>query len=112
MIRRPPRSTLFPYTTLFRSSEQPGDAIRSPHAPRAPAAESLGTDGILRGESWKDIRSVPLKGVPLVTHDPPPPPPATALPGETPPPPAAGGSEELSLSIAPGDEPPAPAARS
>src|SRR5260370_11294716 len=28
MIRRPPRSTLFPYTTLFRSSpqRQPGDA--------------------------------------------------------------------------------------
>src|SRR3712207_8165031 len=24
MIRRPPRSTLFPYTTLFRSSEQTG----------------------------------------------------------------------------------------
>src|SRR5258708_27315838 len=24
MIRRPPRSTLFPYTTLFRSSTQPG----------------------------------------------------------------------------------------
>src|SRR3712207_8117752 len=24
MIRRPPRSTLFPYTTLFRSPEQPG----------------------------------------------------------------------------------------
>src|SRR5690349_22358589 len=23
MIRRPPRSTLFPYTTLFRSHEQP-----------------------------------------------------------------------------------------
>src|SRR3712207_7419807 len=23
MIRRPPRSTLFPYTTLFRSPEQP-----------------------------------------------------------------------------------------
>src|SRR2546422_202402 len=80
-------------------------------APRAPAAESLGTDGILRGESWKDIRSVPLKGVPLVTHDPPPPPPATALPGETPPPPAAEGSEELSLSIAPEDEPSAPAAQ-
>src|SRR5258708_28668295 len=26
MIRRPPRSTLFPYTTLFRSSEQ-ADAV-------------------------------------------------------------------------------------
>src|SRR5438094_2995136 len=25
MIRRPPRSTLFPYTTLFRSSETDGD---------------------------------------------------------------------------------------
>src|SRR5256885_8228872 len=25
MIRRPPRSTLFPYTTLFRSREQPLD---------------------------------------------------------------------------------------
>src|SRR3712207_6960781 len=24
MIRRPPRSTLFPYTTLFRSDEDPG----------------------------------------------------------------------------------------
>src|SRR2546430_6860943 len=29
MIRRPPRSTLFPYTTLFRSPE---DAISSPAA--------------------------------------------------------------------------------
>src|SRR3712207_7325106 len=28
MIRRPPRSTLFPYTTLFRSST--GDGKRSP----------------------------------------------------------------------------------
>src|SRR5258707_1521228 len=30
MIRRPPRSTLFPYTTLFRSDnlEQPGDLVR------------------------------------------------------------------------------------
>src|SRR2546425_9117916 len=26
MIRRPPRSTLFPYTTLFRSRSHPGDA--------------------------------------------------------------------------------------
>src|SRR5688572_32029058 len=30
MIRRPPRSTLFPYTTLFRSGQgQPGAAVRS-----------------------------------------------------------------------------------
>src|SRR2546423_4409216 len=33
MIRRPPRSTLFPYTTLFRSQgiEQPGDKLRASH---------------------------------------------------------------------------------
>src|SRR5258708_8407484 len=29
MIRRPPRSTLFPYTTLFRSPAQAGWAARS-----------------------------------------------------------------------------------
>src|SRR5690349_22882475 len=27
MIRRPPRSTLFPYTTLFRSQVEVGDAL-------------------------------------------------------------------------------------
>src|SRR5256885_8325166 len=37
MIRRPPRSTLFPYTTLFRSDES-GEAGRKP-APRKEAAE-------------------------------------------------------------------------
>src|SRR2546430_7838165 len=29
MIRRPPRSTLFPYTTLFRSVQERRDKIRS-----------------------------------------------------------------------------------
>ena len=29
MIRRPPRSTLFPYTTLFRSTRELNDAIES-----------------------------------------------------------------------------------
>src|SRR5690242_21338836 len=32
MLRRPPRSTLFPYTTLFRSSPFP--SFRSSHAAR------------------------------------------------------------------------------
>src|SRR2546425_6486183 len=35
MIRRPPRSTLFPYTTLFRSSGS------QPRSPRAFLAKSL-----------------------------------------------------------------------
>src|SRR2546430_6527399 len=32
MIRRPPRSTLFPYTTLFRSAEDAPAAQRTPLA--------------------------------------------------------------------------------
>src|SRR3712207_8143778 len=35
MIRRPPRSTLFPYTTLFRSSR--ASALSSPSRPVAPS---------------------------------------------------------------------------
>src|SRR3712207_8974953 len=30
MIRRPPRSTLFPYTTLFRSARRPATAVGGP----------------------------------------------------------------------------------
>src|SRR6266511_4129082 len=33
MIRRPPRSTLFPYTTLFRSGSRTGPPPRSPARP-------------------------------------------------------------------------------
>src|SRR3989454_11329166 len=54
MIRRPPRSTLFPYTTLFRSRllGGPGELSRAraggaPHAPRrgVPAARVLAYRG-------------------------------------------------------------------
>src|SRR5438477_9747957 len=40
MIRRPPRSTLFPYTTLFRSPrpQRAGDAHGDPDGPAAAAA--------------------------------------------------------------------------
>src|SRR6266852_8767193 len=37
MIRRPPRSTLFPYTTLFRSRRpRQGQPARPPHRQREP----------------------------------------------------------------------------
>src|ERR1039457_1312583 len=40
MIRRPPRSTLFPYTTLFRSQETPAALDPGPRTePKVPAAE-------------------------------------------------------------------------
>src|SRR5260370_2332582 len=32
MIRRPPRSTLFPYTTLFRSHQRKRDSLLGRHA--------------------------------------------------------------------------------
>src|SRR6266480_7935108 len=53
MIRRPPRSTLFPYTTLFRSrpagrpasrparSRHPAEAVRRPRPARANAIATL-----------------------------------------------------------------------
>src|SRR3712207_8332039 len=38
MIRRPPRSTLFPYTTLFRSAAtSPGGSVRAPASAGSPA---------------------------------------------------------------------------
>src|SRR3712207_7968547 len=51
MIRRPPRSTLFPYTTLFRSKDREGliealdggvvDYVATDHAPHAPGEKEL-----------------------------------------------------------------------
>src|SRR5438874_10448084 len=53
MIRRPPRSTLFPYTTLFRSHPEPGCGQRLDH-------HRGGTDqrghGLHRGEDRKSTR--------------------------------------------------------
>src|SRR2546430_13378611 len=49
MIRRPPRSTLFPYTTLFRSTPTWGEARRS--APRAWPADRRTPDTARCGRS-------------------------------------------------------------
>src|SRR3712207_7318605 len=47
MIRRPPRSTLFPYTTLFRSDRELG--LRPGVAGRvAPLEQGRGQDAVLR----------------------------------------------------------------
>src|SRR5258708_39739103 len=54
MIRRPPRSTLFPYTTLFRSVEMPAGALEQ--AAVARAGEAVGAIGQFDGAG----RQVPL----------------------------------------------------
>src|SRR3712207_7487313 len=46
MIRRPPRSTLFPYTTLFRSTRRTG-----PFWSRAPTASPCREDGAVAREA-------------------------------------------------------------
>src|SRR3712207_7454441 len=48
MIRRPPRSTLFPYTTLFRSVAD--RLAHLPHAVRAQDHRRFGVDGERLGE--------------------------------------------------------------
>src|SRR3989475_582315 len=84
--------------------------VPNPDTPVDRKSGALGTAGILRGESMRDIKSVPLEGVPLVTHDPPPPKAADALPGvvDRPSPRRASAADEL-LPLSRGRQPkPAP----
>src|SRR2546425_9529416 len=41
MIRRPPRSTLFPYTTLFRSAEPAAQRVRARASERQKPTDAL-----------------------------------------------------------------------
>src|SRR5438093_10045100 len=53
MIRRPPRSTLFPYTTLFRSERLPGVSLQSEQGNR------LQPDLSLRGFTISPVTGLP-----------------------------------------------------
>src|SRR2546426_6800027 len=66
MIRRPPRSTLFPYTTLFRSRDGPlprGESGGRPGAAlldrvrAAAVAAALGGDGVRSEEHTSELQS-------------------------------------------------------
>src|SRR5256885_12083284 len=63
MIRRPPRSTLFPYTTLFRSGVE--TMLGQTAAVIAPIS-SLSGKVFLEGEYWKDRKSTRLNSSHLV----------------------------------------------
>src|SRR2546425_9540280 len=71
MIRRPPRSTLFPYTTLFRSVQvgvafpiQPIESAPSPHASPLPVSAwpaprpSLGSTSGRSEEHTSELQSL------------------------------------------------------
>src|SRR2546427_6775271 len=62
MIRRPPRSTLFPYTTLFRSAGLPGETLDS-FAAGFDRLVGLGPQEIQVGLLKR------LRGTPIVRHD-------------------------------------------
>src|SRR2546428_12603695 len=81
MIRRPPRSTLFPYTTLFRSPRGVGayarravSARRGRGTPGADAGRSAGSGGPGGGAAsagagpnparWRDSRADRVRGAP------------------------------------------------
>src|SRR2546422_1478840 len=51
MIRRPPRSTLFPYTTLFRSCRAAASARRYRRPTSAAAEQPPGTERLREGRS-------------------------------------------------------------
>src|SRR2546426_12040598 len=68
MIRRPPRSTLFPYTTLFRSRKVGGDArqigpqlaLRPRHGGRRPAPPQ-----VAEGERDTTVAGAPHRDEPI-----------------------------------------------
>src|SRR2546428_12406755 len=81
MIRRPPRSTLFPYTTLFRSTEdahlpRPGEAAGGGASCRRRAGRRHGG-----GQTPAQARAAPGAALPA-----PPPPAPTRHPRSVPPP--------------------------
>src|SRR3712207_7439776 len=58
MIRRPPRSTLFPYTTLFRSE---GSVLLRPHGRLGDDREARGAQEGHRAPQWQAIDLLPLR---------------------------------------------------
>src|SRR3712207_8967173 len=63
MIRRPPRSTLFPYTTLFRSFRS--IIIDESHRVKDPSAQqTIFTRGIAEGKPYRIL----LSGTPVVNR--------------------------------------------
>src|SRR2546427_6600119 len=56
MIRRPPRSTLFPYTTLFRSPVEPTMPTNSPGSTRKEMSRRVGLGAV----AYRDRKSTRL----------------------------------------------------
>src|SRR5256885_10444751 len=68
MIRRPPRSTLFPYTTLFRSRLEPGLAQEEAVAFKAQVLRRMGVEvaGHVEVAAKADAASLATGGEPAL----------------------------------------------
>src|SRR5256885_7320514 len=62
MIRRPPRSTLFPYTTLFRSDSMQAGADEHSDFFAAPGA--IGSGGVPTGTGNQGVRAIQSNAAP------------------------------------------------
>src|SRR2546430_13416643 len=65
MIRRPPRSTLFPYTTLFRSAGEMGGALKV--RLQAPALESRANEALI--DFLAQLLKTPKSAVRILSGD-------------------------------------------
>src|SRR3989454_6154215 len=64
MIRRPPRSTLFPYTTLFRSNQQQVRTLLNQRA-NVNARSGDGSTALLWAAHWNDLETADRKSTRL-----------------------------------------------
>src|SRR5256885_9065489 len=68
MIRRPPRSTLFPYTTLFRSVVSQGDAAMNADVARTNSGmDGTGVTVGVMSDSYGCNPAAPVPGAPNST---------------------------------------------
>src|SRR5258706_1825936 len=58
MIRRPPRSTLFPYTTLFRSLETASQRVAATSAPGREMESVIGVASYRSEEHTSELQSL------------------------------------------------------
>src|SRR3712207_8062084 len=61
MIRRPPRSPLFPYTTLFRSFDGVNDLVTVPDANALDLVAGMTLEGWVNPSQLGDFRTVLMK---------------------------------------------------
>src|SRR5256885_9675304 len=69
MIRRPPRSTLFPYTTLFRSRFRRKDQLAARRAVLRFGSRLVVIDQALHAEASRPVRVVRVRDHVEVVHD-------------------------------------------